>query len=246
MNSLLRYLFSVYAILAFIVSLIIFYLIYTVLFLIVPTEKSVSTTHKVGRAWAKVLFIVFFIRVRYHHLDKIKKGQIYVFVANHRSLLDVPVLAYGSKNPFKYLAKEELTRIPLMGHLIKRLYFTVNRQDRNDRKLILEKMKSCLDAGISLGIYPEGTRNKSNEYLLPFKEGAFRLAVAAQKPIAVLTIVNSDRLLSSHKLMQLSPGTLHAYWCDPIETKGKTEKDIPEFIKECREKMISFIRLHEK
>ncbi|HNQ12960.1 MAG TPA: lysophospholipid acyltransferase family protein [Bacteroidia bacterium] len=246
MNSILRYIFSIYAILIFIVSLFVFYTIYTILFLITPEKKAANRSHKVGRAWAKVLFLVFFIRVKYHNLTKIKKDQIYVFVANHKSLLDVPVLAYATKNTFKYLAKEELTKIPIMGYLIKRLYFTVNRQDRADRKKSMERMMSCLNSGVSLGIYPEGTRNKSEEYLLPFKEGAFRLAVAAQKPIGVLTIVNSDRLLSSHKLMQLSPGTLHAYWSDPIETLGKTEKDIPELIEECRKKMISFLQLHEK
>ncbi len=171
----------------------------------------------------------------------IKPGETYILVCNHRSLVDVPVLAIGCKNTFHFLAKAELTKIPLMGYLIKRLYITVVRSDRVNRSQSLEAMKSSIDKNISVAIFPEGTRNKTNAPLLEFRDGAFRLAIKTQKPIAVLTILDSDRLLPPIGPLAVRPGIVHASWSKPIETEGMTDDDLPVLKEKVREIMLNIL-----
>ena len=89
-------------------------------------------------------------------------------------------------------------------------------------------MRAALEEGISVYLAPEGTRNKNqNVDLQPFHDGAFRLAIEAQVPVAVFTLFNTDNLLSPKTLLGLRPGTIYGSWIEPIETTGLTEKDIP-------------------
>lgn len=93
---------------------------------------------------------------------------MYIFVSNHTSLLDVPFCAIVTPVTFRYLSKEELTKVPLFGYIIRKLYLSVNRKDEVSRARSLEKMKQSLQDGISIYLFPEGTRNKTNEPLKNF------------------------------------------------------------------------------
>ncbi len=85
---------------------------------------------------------------------------------------------------------------------------------------------SLLQEKISVILFPEGTRNRSQEPLLNFKDGAFRLAIETQLPIAVLTIFNTADFLPADAF-EMKPGTVCAIWDEPIETKGLTMEDVP-------------------
>lgn len=198
--------------------------------------------HRLSRFWAALLFFFFFIRADIKNKQLIRKDVTYVFIANHLSMLDIPMYARSCKNTFRFLAKAELTKIPLMGFIIKNLYITVNRADKTDRSKSLEKMKASLNDNISVFIAPEGTRNKTDKPLLDFKEGAFRLAIETQKPLAILTVINTKQHLPPGQLLQMSPGTLKAVWSDPIETKGMTEKDIKPLMELARNKMLAVLK----
>lgn len=91
---------------------------------------------------------------------------------------------------------------------------------------------------ISVVLFPEGTRNRTEAPLLDFKDGAFRLAIDAQLPVAVLTILNSGDFAPANKFMQLRPGTLKASWSKPIETKGMTLDDVPRLKEEVRKRLL--------
>jgi len=117
--------------------------------------------------------------------------------------------------------------MPVFGYVVKKLYITVDRKKRNDRAVSFDKMKhSLLQESISVILFPEGTRNRSQEPLLNFKDGAFRLAIETQLPIAVLTIFNTVDFLPIDAFA-MKPGTVRAVWDEPIETKGLTIQDIP-------------------
>lgn len=237
--DILKTLFGFYAVLFVVITLFIVIPCYVVIFTTFPVAKAPHAAHKISRFWAKLLFIGFFIRVKIKGKELIDKNQVYVFVCNHRSQLDIPLFAVACKNTFRFLAKEEVTHIPLIGYVVKKLYITVDRKSKEDRAKSVERMKdSLLKEKIAVLLYPEGTRNRTQEPLIDFKDGAFRLAIDTQLPLAVLTIMNSGDFSPANKFLQLRPGTIKAKWTEPISTKGMTLEDVPRLKEIVRERLL--------
>jgi 1-acyl-sn-glycerol-3-phosphate acyltransferase len=122
------------------------------------------------------------------------------------------------------------------------LYITVNRGSKSDRALSIEKMKQSLSDGISVFICPEGTRNKTGKPLLDFRDGAFRLAIETQVPLAILVIKDSEKKLSPLKWNELAPGSIHAGWCGVIETEGMQMGDVERLKETAREEMLKHLQ----
>jgi len=101
-------------------------------------------------------------------------------------------------------------------------------------------MRIAVDQGASIYFFPEGTRNKPPKTLLEFHDGAFRLAIEKQLPLAILTILNAHEIMPAHRWV-LTPGTIHATWSPPIETAGMTLEDLPHFKQQVRTIMITEI-----
>jgi 1-acyl-sn-glycerol-3-phosphate acyltransferase len=240
LKSLLKNIFGFFAAIIFAITLILTIPCYFLIFQFSSAKRAPHLAHRIiSRTWARILFLFFGVRLIIKGTEKIKTNQTYVFIANHRSLLDVPAYALATTHTFRFLAKEELTRIPLLGYVIRKLYISVNRKDKSARSRSMEKMVQSLRNGISVFICPEGTRNTTDQQLLEFRDGAFRLAISAQVPIAVLTLNRSDKLLSPRKPMELSPGTIFGYWSDPIPTTGMTESDLELLKTKARNAMLA-------
>ncbi|MEO8088118.1 MAG: lysophospholipid acyltransferase family protein [Bacteroidota bacterium] len=236
----LRFIFGIYAALVFTVTMLIVLIAYVVIFTFAPKKKAPRWAHRyVSYNWAKTLFIFFLVRWKIKNEHLINPKENYVFVANHRSMLDIPAYALASKNPFRFLAKIELTKIPVLGFIIRNLYITVDRKNKNDRVRSMDAMKKSLSDGISIFICPEGTRNTTNQPLLDFRDGAFRIAIEAQVPIAVLTVKDADKLLSPLRPIELRPGTVELIWSNPIPTKGMTMNDVDKLKNMARAQMIA-------
>jgi 1-acyl-sn-glycerol-3-phosphate acyltransferase len=226
-TGILKSLFAVYAIIVVIASCVIVIPPYLIVFNFFPKKSAPYIAHKLSRFWAKFLFTFFFIRVKVKGKDLIKPEQAYIFVCNHCSQLDIPLFAMACRNTFRFLSKIEVTRVPVFGYVVKKLYITVDRKDRNNRVVSFNAMrKSLLEEKISVILFPEGTRNRTEQPLLDFKDGAFRLAIDTQLPIAVLTIYNTKEHLPTGKF-EMKPGIVNAAWSEPVETKGMTLDDIP-------------------
>lgn len=239
----LRVLFGIYALLIFPGTMIITTILYAIIFLIFSDKKAPHVAHKLSRFWARLLMILFFMPTRIRNKHYIDPKKTYVFIANHQSQVDIPVYALSCKNTFRFLAKAELTKIPLMGFIIRKLYLSVNRADRADRNKSIEVMRKSLEEGISVFLCPEGTRNKQEDPpLLDFREGAFRLAVATQTPIAAFTVLNTGRKLSPLHPIALAPGTVYAIWDEPIETKGMTMEDVPALKERVMKNMVCHLQ----
>lgn len=172
----------------------------------------------------------------------IKPEQAYVFVCNHRSQLDIPLFARACVNTFRFLSKIEVTKLPLIGYVVKRLYITVDRKSKEDRaKSVLRMQDSLLKEKISVVLFPEGTRNRTTEPLIDFKDGAFRLAIETQLPIAILTILNSSGFSPANKFLQLKPGTLKAIWTEPIPTINMTQEDLPSLKEQIKQRILNVL-----
>jgi len=242
MGRILKSLFGIYAATLFAFSLLIVTPCYLLIFMLAPKRKAPHLAHQyVSRNWARLLFPIFLVRVKTRNARLIDRNKVYVFIANHRSQLDVPAYAQACPCTIRFLAKEELTKIPLMGYIIRNLYISVNRKSREDRQRSLNAMLQSLRNGVSIFLCPEGTRNKSSKPLLPFHDGAFRVAIEAQVPLAVLTIKNSEKLLSPLRPVELSPGKIDCIWSTPIETKGMTDKDVPKLKEMAIQQMLQIL-----
>jgi 1-acyl-sn-glycerol-3-phosphate acyltransferase len=224
----LKTLFGIYAIIIFIIVLIPAFLSYIFIFTVFGKKKSPFIAHQwISRPWSKMLFFFYGVRLKIYNSEFVNDKLPYIFIANHSSQLDIPAYAIATKQTIRFLAKKELTKIPMMGYIIKRLYIPVDRKDKEARQRSMDNMVESLHEGISVFICAEGTRNKTNDPLLPFRDGAFRLAIQSQLPLAILVVKNTNKLLSPLRPIELSPGTISCYWCKPLETKGMTEEDIP-------------------
>ena len=159
--------------------------------------------------------------------SNVRKDEAYVFVGNHNSNLDAMLWVYATDNLFKGLAKKELLSVPVLGYLFKKTCIIVDRSDKESRRKSIDKMKEEMKRGISIYIYPEGTRNKTDKPLQPFRDGAFRMAIDLQKPLVPVVMLNTKTLMpGSWKLF--TPGTVKCIFMDPIPTEGLSELYLDE------------------
>ena len=200
----------------------------------------------VSRYWAIVSMRAIFIRIKVSNKNFIDPKKTYVFVSNHQSLLDVPTWTLACKNTLKFLSKEEMTKLPVFGYVLKRIYVGVKRDSQEARRRSMEIMSSTLKENISLFIAPEGKRNRTDEALLPFHNGAFKLAIKNKTPIAVLTVLNSGKLLKPSDALKLIPGTIFANWSEPIETSELTDDNLEELKEKVRNIMIEKMNSYDK
>ena len=129
-----------------------------------------------------------------------------IIVCNHNSLLDTPAVYLMLKRFAKPLAKMELTKAPIFGHLCKWITLPVERKSTASRQKAMADMNSYLSNGGSLVIFPEGKTNKSKEFIQPFEPGAFRLSFDLGIPIVPILVRNSKHCLAGTKPMILRPG----------------------------------------
>jgi len=242
MNTVLRpfrWLFFLYAVVVLVPAFLVFLVFFFIVFTLVPASKAPHIAHRyVSRTGAAILLGLLFVRLKIKNMHLVDPNTTYVFAANHQSQLDIPAFARSCTNTFRFLAKAELMKVPVLGYIIRKLYISVNRSDKTDRARSMENMMASLRENISVFICVEGTRNRTDKPLLDFKDGAFRLAIESQVPLAVLTVTDSKKLLTENRPFELSPGTMHCEWSPPIDTRGMTSDDIPRLKEMAREQML--------
>ena len=151
-------------------------------------------------------------------LEKAWSQKTAVFVCNHVTNLD-PAALFFTLPRVAVILKKELGKIPLLGYVMKLGSFIyVDRAVSNSRHKAMEDAVSVLRSGISLLIFPEGTRSRTGK-MLPFSPGAFTMAIEAGVPVVPITIENARELMPPGTL-RIKPGRLKLTFLDPIETTG--------------------------
>jgi len=175
------------------------------------------------------------IRLKVEGSEWIDPQKSYVIVGNHRSSLDFIVNGHAFPGVFRFLAKQELLKIPVFGLIVRKMCLVVDRSSAMSRARSVVALKQQLAEGWSIFIYPEGSRNDSDQPLAPFFDGAFRIAIQTGAPVAVQTIVNIRHITANGE--GLRPGTVRIVWDEPILTEGLDSKDI-EDLKEKAESLM--------
>ncbi|MGI9160117.1 MAG: lysophospholipid acyltransferase family protein, partial [Saprospiraceae bacterium] len=161
----------------------------------------------------------------------------YVIVSNHRSSIDFILNSVAFPGIFRFLAKQELMKIPIFGWVVKKMCLTVDRSSAMSRARSVVEIKKQLARGWSVLIYPEGGRNRTEYSLAPFYDGAFRIAIQTGAPIAIQTVQHVEAVSATVKSVDLWPGTVYVAWDEPIETARLTADDIPALKETIRSRM---------
>jgi len=202
---------------------IIFFL--PILIVSIIKEEWYPLFFKMARGWSTfILFGMGFIPVIKREV-KYEKGQSYMFVANHTSMVDIMLMLYVSKSPFVFVGKKELSKIPLFGFFYKRTCILVDRKDVKSRRAVFNTAQRKLNLGYSVCIFPEGGVPGDESIVLDeFKDGAFRLAIEHQLPIAPMTFLDNKRLFS-YTFFSGGPGKMRVKVHELISTSSYSLSD---------------------
>lgn len=225
LKTIAGYIYAVWAMLLFIATMLIVFL--PSLFISMCKEPlRARLMHKVFRIWMGVYMPLIFCPVFRRGKHNFKKGDNYVVVINHNSLMDIPVSSPWIPGPNKTLAKIEMSRIPLFGVIYKAGSILVDRKKEGSRRESFARMEETLNMGIHLCLYPEGTRNKTTAPMQPFYDGAFITAIRAQKPIMPGVIFNTGKVLPNNSKGWARPMPVHIHFLEPIPTTGLTLENV--------------------
>lgn len=191
-----------------------------------------------GRAWAKTNAFAALMRTTVAGANAIEKGRSYVVAANHQSQLDILAVYGWLDMDFRWVMKKELRKVPVLGIACEKLgHVFVDRADRSAAIAAINRAKEKISEGASIFFFPEGTRSRDGK-LLPFKKGAFRMAVDLKIPILPVSIVGTHEILPAGALT-LRPGRARLVIHSPIETAGCGPGEIPELIRQTRAAIMS-------
>jgi 1-acyl-sn-glycerol-3-phosphate acyltransferase len=199
--------------------------------------KTGNFPHLIARLWGRSILWVSGVKVTVKGLEKLNPNQSYIYMANHQSNYDIPVLLGKLPVQFRWLAKAELFRIPVFGRAMQGCgYISI---DRSNRKLAFESLARAAKTirnGTSVMIFPEGTRSFDGR-LKDFKKGGFVLSVDAGVPIVPVIIMGTWSIMPRTRFrIESSSVTIEIQ--EPIETKEYTRKTKDELIKKIRDIMI--------
>jgi 1-acyl-sn-glycerol-3-phosphate acyltransferase len=172
-------------------------------------------------------------RVEVKGLEHVEDGRSYVFISNHRSYLDTATLFFFAGTKMGLVAKRELLKVPVFGqglHFVNIIAIDRSNPERALRSM--EKAREVMRQGYSFGVFAEGTRAMPGE-LLPFKKGAFHLAIQTQAPIIPVAIKETDWMMGKKTGVAYS-GTIKMTLLAPIETRNVEESRLMELLQQTR------------
>ncbi len=178
-----------------------------------------NPVHKIAELWARSILAVSGIDVTVRGLAKLDSAKSYIFMSNHQSNFDIPVLLAHLPVQFRWLAKAELFKIPILSRSMRAAgYISINRFDQQSAFKSLEQAAAKIQAGVSVMIFPEGTRSYDGR-IRPFKKGGFVLAINSGVPIVPVVIHGTFPIMPKGSL-HINPGAVVLEIQTPIDTAG--------------------------
>ncbi len=226
-----RFFFSIYGFAVFLTWMFILLPVFIYAFLQEPV-KGGNLVYAISRFWADAFF--FMTGIRYINVENIAydNHQEYIFVSNHISYLDIPMMMKVARDQkIRILGKAEMTKIPVFGAIYKRGAVSVDRSNPKARSKSLQELIAFVQKKISVFICPEGTFNTTHRPLKSFYDGAFRIAIETQKPILPILFLDTYDRLNYKSIFSLNPGKCRSVYLSATNTNGLTLEELP-FLKE--------------
>ncbi len=210
-------------------------------FLTFPFDRKGNVIHLYARLWGRLILWASGVKVKIRGLERIAPGRPYIFMANHLSAYDIFVLLSELPVQFRWLAKAELFRIPVLGWAMGTAgYISLDRSEPKKAYRSMEEAARRIREGTSVVIFPEGTRSKDGR-LQPFLKGGFTLAVKSQVPIVPISISGTWEIMPPQS-RKVRKGDVEVVVGEPIETKGYTMKEREELMKRVSEAISANLR----
>jgi 1-acyl-sn-glycerol-3-phosphate acyltransferase len=207
---------ALWALILFVVTMLLFLIPFLLFSYFAPDPTKTRRFVRYSRVWMGIFLTGIGCPLRIKGKEKFKKGETYIVLCNHNSLMDVPISTPGIPGANKTIAKTSFAKVPLFGLFYRTGSVLVDRNSEASRRESFSKMKEVLEMGMHMCLYPEGTRNKTNNPLKSFHDGAFRLALTSGKAIIPAVIFNSRWVLPADKPFFVRPRRLRMHYLDPI------------------------------
>jgi 1-acyl-sn-glycerol-3-phosphate acyltransferase len=200
-------------------------------------SRTGNGPHLLARLWANSILWVSRVKITVKGTQKLDPGRSYIYMPNHQSNADIPLLLGRLPVQFRWLAKAELFKIPVFGRAMRGVgYISIDRSNRKSAFESLAKAAATIRNGTSVLIFPEGTRSRHGS-ILPFKKGGFVLAVDSGVPIVPIIIKGTRNIVpKGHFLIRAAPVSMEIL--DPVETAGYTRKTKDELLQRIRSILI--------
>jgi 1-acyl-sn-glycerol-3-phosphate acyltransferase len=232
--KLFKYIFWIlYRIWFYILVLIPILILLPFLLISISREQWYPYFFKLARIWACFILIGMGFVFKINREEIPQKKASYMFVANHTSMVDIMLMFVSVKNPFVFVGKKELAKIPLFGFFYKRTCILVDRSSIKSRQAVFLRAQRRLKQGLSICIFPEGGVPDEAIVLDTFKDGAFRLAINHQIPIVPITFSDNKKRFS-YTFFSGGPGLMRAKIHKFIKTEGLAIDDTRRINEETR------------
>ncbi|MFH0809306.1 MAG: lysophospholipid acyltransferase family protein [Pseudomonadota bacterium] len=184
------------------------------------------------RQWGRAVCWACGARLEVKGEEHIDREAAYVFMGNHQSALDIPILAVALPNRFGWLAKKELFSIPFFGRVMRSAgNIPVDRGNARSAISSLRAASQALERGRSVFVFPEGTRSRTGE-VLPFKSGGFVLAIHSQRPMVPVSIIGAGRVAPPGEWLLGTPGRVEVVIGEPLQAEGRRREDLAREIRQ--------------
>src|SRR3990172_4047125 len=205
---------------------------------IAPFDRQRQWQHQLARLWARLLLVFSLVRVRVRGREHLAADRHYVYVANHQSYADVPVLLACLPPGVRFMAKASLFAIPFTGWYMRRaghlpIDIDANKVHANARRL-LQAVRS-IRQGYSIVVFPEGGRSRSGA-LEEFKTGIFLAALKAGAPVGPVTIAGTKRVLALDS-WAIHPGRVDLVFDTPVPTDGMEKAQLNGLVQQVRQRI---------
>lgn len=228
MEKLIYSIWKIWALIVFAAVGIIFLPVMTLLLLLFPSRTTQNICNYLFKTGGFIaLILIGIIPVFKGDFKALRAHDKYVYIANHRSYLDILIGVIFTSVNTRFLSKAEVFDWPIIGFFTKKLgHIPVDRSSAQARTASLQQIKQNVKDGKSLILFPEGRIHKNTNLLNTFKNGAFSTAIETQTPIVCLTLLNAGIINPSYSKPKIRPGILRVKFSEPISTMGKSKKDI--------------------
>ena len=179
---------------------------------------------RIARLWARFILIGMGFNVKIEREQTPDLDKSYMFVANHTSMADIMLMLVTVKNPFVFVGKKELAKIPLFGFFYKRTSILVDRSSSKSRQAVFLRAQRRLRQGMSICIFPEGGVPEESIALDQFKDGAFRMAINHKISIVPITFADNKKRFS-YTFFSGGPGKMRVKVHKFIDTENLKIED---------------------
>lgn len=207
---------AVWLFIMFVVTMLIFLIPFLLFSYFAPEPRRTARFIAYSRVWMDIYLPLIGCPLKKIGREHFLPGQNYIVTCNHNSFLDIMAITPAIPGANKTIAKIEMAKVPIFGMMYRVGSILVDRKSDQSRKESFSKMKDTLKMGLHMCIYPEGSRNRSNEPLKPFHSGAFRLAADTGKPIIPALMFNSRKALPADKAFYAMPHALSLHFLPAV------------------------------